>query len=777
MATKKSGLNKKNTQKRAKSTSKKRRKAASGATMNGMAPHPRMRHQVMEDATLSLPENFHALYDHGFRASRGIPLEDVEPQPTEGHRRMAKEVRGLEVQYDPVTQLPNFIVRPRQATRSAERTATVPDQAVKKFLEDHGDLWNLSSADVSTIEVVSTSQPQDRRSAEPEAARGRARSRSRSGSGSPFNLGNLKAVNLVQRIEGREVFNSDVTVALDSNNEVISVSGQFFPGAGATNTRARARGANTAQNIASPEDAIARAIFDLINVNYKASEFKLAPARSNNGHYRYYEHRRKPNDDRPEIERPVRVKDVMFPLGNEKTVVGYYLELWVKTYPVYSYVMDAIDTPDVLYRRKLSEHVAFAYRVHNTGDALKRPHDGPAPGTPHPTGKPDGFQARIVKEKLISIDSLLPGDHWLPDEATTTDGNNCIAYADLKPADGLGNGDVKGTVTAPRIFDYTYNHLKPASDPNNLQNSLVGMFFNVNWVHDRWYQAGFDEASGNAQKNNFGRGGIEGDPILAEGNDFSGTDNANMATPADGESPRMQMFEFKGPTPLPSRTSNLETLIVVHEMAHYLTNRLVGNANGLSNRQGEAMGEGWGDFLSLCMTSQKTDNFSTGVFAVGGWTDLTPNFKQNYYFSIRRYPYSADMSKNPLTFKHISNNVVLPAGPPINANPFGNNEVHNAGEYWCIALWEVFVNLVLKLGHEEAEKRMLAYVIGGLKQTPIRPTFTQARDAIVRAVTVMAPGDLPEVKRGFAKRGMGAGAVSPPSNSTSFAGVVESFVP
>jgi hypothetical protein len=32
---------------------------------------------------------------------------------------------------------------------------------------------------------------------------------------------------------------------------------------------------------------------------------------------------------------------------------------------------------------------------------------------------------------------------------------------------------------------------------------------------------------------------------------------------------------------------------------------------------------------------------------VGGWTDITDTFKQNYYFSIRRYPYSADMSKNP----------------------------------------------------------------------------------------------------------------------------------
>jgi hypothetical protein len=89
----------------------------------------------------------------------------------------------------------------------------------------------------------------------------------------------------------------------------------------------------------------------------------------------------------------------------------------------------------------------------------------------------------------------------------------------------------------------------------------------------------------------------------------------------------------------------------------------------------------------------------------------------------------------------------------------------------------VFVNLIAKHGHAAGEKRMLAYVIGGLKLTPIRPTYTQARDAIISAVSAIDASDSPEVKAGFAKRGMGSGAVSPPSNSSSLAGVVESFTP
>mgnify|MGYP003694273851 CR=1 FL=1 len=84
------------------------------------------------------------------------------------------------------------------------------------------------------------------------------------------------------------------------------------------------------------------------------------------------------------------------------------------------------------YRRKLTQAVAFKYRVHNTGNGIFQPEDGPAPGSPHPTGAPNGFQAPTVAQKLIAIESLLPGKPWLPQNAKTTKGNNCFAYADLK---------------------------------------------------------------------------------------------------------------------------------------------------------------------------------------------------------------------------------------------------------------------------------------------------------------------------------------------------------
>ncbi|PYT04586.1 MAG: peptidase, partial [Acidobacteria bacterium] len=606
---------------------------------------------------------------------------------TAGHLRLADDVKDVDVQYDSATQLPNLVVTKRAATRLSGRAQGTAEGAVAEFIRSRGDLWNLSNDDLNTIEVVSVSKPGGEATA--GARPGRARAGARAQPDSTFNIGNLKTVNLIQRVEGKEVFNSDVTAAVNANNEVISVSGQFFPGTASSTARSRAgaggrAGAEAAAEKLTPEEeAIARAAFDLTNLPYQASDFARVEGTADSGPYRYYEFKARNQDTRPPFARPARVKDLMFPLSEGQFVPSYYIEIWVTGFPAFSYVMDAIDTPDLLYRKNLTSRVAFKYRVHNTGDAIFRPHDGPAPGTPHPTGIPNGFQAKTIKEKIITIESLLAGDPWLPPSATTTEGNNCIAYADLVAPDGFGPGDVIGKVTSPGTFNQAYDHTKPSSNSKNLQNSLVGMFFHVNWLHDRWYEAGFDEASGNAQKENFGRGGIGGDPIHAEGNDRSGTDNANMSTPADGDSPIMQMFEFVGCNPRPSRTSNHEALITFHEMGHYITNRLIGNANGLTNVQGQAMGEGWGDFFAISMTSQATDDFAKGVFAVGGWTDVTPTFNNNYYFSIRRYPYSADMKKNPLTFKHIGNNVVLPAGPPINSSASGNNEVHNAGEVWC----------------------------------------------------------------------------------------------
>jgi extracellular elastinolytic metalloproteinase len=59
-------------------------------------------------------------------------------------------------------------------------------------------------------------------------------------------------------------------------------------------------------------------------------------------------------------------------------------------------------------------------------------------------------------------------------------------------------------------------------------------------IHDVFYQYGFDEKSGNFQDWNFGKGGLGNDAVIANAQDGSGTNNANFATPPDGQHGRMR---------------------------------------------------------------------------------------------------------------------------------------------------------------------------------------------------------------------------------------------
>ena len=66
-------------------------------------------------------------------------------------------------------------------------------------------------------------------------------------------------------------------------------------------------------------------------------------------------------------------------------------------------------------------------------------------------------------------------------------------------------------------------------------------------IHDLAYRYGFDEASGNFQTNNYGRGGTGTDYVRAEAADGNGTNNANFNPPTnDGGTPRMQMYLWPG---------------------------------------------------------------------------------------------------------------------------------------------------------------------------------------------------------------------------------------
>src|SRR5262249_27871415 len=94
-------------------------------------------------------------------------------------------------------------------------------------------------------------------------------------------------------------------------------------------------------------------------------------------------------------------------------------------------------------------------------------------------------------------------------------------------------------------FDRTYDLSQaPGVSSDQRMASIAQLFYDDNFFHDWYYDAGFDEASGNGQTSNFGRGGLGGDAMHAEAQDFGGLNNANMSTPPDGSPGRMQMYVF-----------------------------------------------------------------------------------------------------------------------------------------------------------------------------------------------------------------------------------------
>lgn len=426
---------------------------------------------------------------------------------------------------------------------------------------------------------------------------------------------------------------------------------------------------------------------------------------------------------------------------------------------------------EVIVRRCLTEYaVAASFRVFTS--------DSPTPLSPG-NAAPVTNQPALAARELVTLVALStnasPGG-WIDAGVNETRGNNTDAHLD-RNADNVPDTPRPQGVPA-RVFEPPLDLSQPPGAQG--EAAVVQLFYTCNWMHDRLYELGFTEAAGNFQVNNFGRGGLGNDALQAQAQDGSGTDNANMSTPPDGTAPRMQMFLFTGPTP--ARDGSLDAEVVLHEYTHGLSNRRVGGGAGLTSLQSRGLGEGWSDWYALALLSAPTDD-PDGVYACGAYVAhlLRPGFRQNYYFGVRRYPYTTDLGRNPLTFADIdpsqaSSHPGVPFNPVFPASDASPAEVHNQGEVWCAMLWEVRASLVRKHGAAAGNQLALQLVTDALALTPANPTFIQARDAVLQADLVNEGGaNRKEIWAAFAKRGLGVNAVAPASSTTT--GVVESYDP
>lgn len=203
--------------------------------------------------------------------------------------------------------------------------------------------------------------------------------------------------------------------------------------------------------------------------------------------------------------------------------------------------------------------------------------------------------------------------------------------------------------------------------------------------------------------------------------------------------------------------------IIAHEYGHGISNRLTGGPSQsgcLSNA--EQMGEGWSDWFTL-ITGNKPGNVGNQRRGVGTYVLREPNDG----LGIRRFPYSTDMSINPVTFSTVAE----------------NTQVHALGEIWAATTWDLYWAMVEKYGYDpdltnpnSGNARAIQLVMDGMKLQPCLPGFLDGRNGIMAADIVNYNGaDTCLISEVFARRGMGYFASQ--GSSDNAADGIENFDP
>lgn len=694
-------------------------------------------------------------------------------------RSLRASLPALDVRVSALTGAPAVVRNPAGALTlpSAART----EEIVRGFLGRQAPLYGLTAADLGDLYVLG------------ESAGGAS---------------GLRMLRMEQRIDGRPVFQSETRFLVTRDGRLVGSVGRMVPRARATTAAA------PAANLITAPSAVSRL---LASVGKTADPGAFTIAGETPGGTLLEE-------ASDAVAGPVTARQVLFPLAPGVLVPAWSLVVFTEGDADWYAVVDA-QTGDVLWRKNMRNYASAhdaRFRVFVQADGVT-PADSPAPRSPNTVAPGSGTQFPEIAPAIVSMHAAMSAvaspNGWIDDcpgggctaNETQTLGNNVLACLDRTGGAGAnvcdtdlasvldGNGRPTGNPdanarnrdflgTAPRDFQTGFLPPPQGGNPEAGQSatgagsggtlavdqfrrgSVTQLFYMSNWYHDKTYALGFDEGSGNFQRTNFSGQGLGGDRVLADAQDSSGTNNANFSTPPDGVSGRMQMYRFTGPTI--DRDGGLDAEIVLHELTHGLSNRLVGNGAGLNWDPAGGLGEGWSDFYALSLlngTAADDPNarYSSGAYAtykLGGLLD-------NYVYGIRRFPYSTDNLVNPMTWADaddVTNDLSggMPADP-LDFNWSGGMEVHNAGELWALSLWEVRSRVIADPAGANGDvpagnQKMLQLVTDALKLTPIDPSFTDARDALIDAdCATNGCANEASIWAGFADRGLGYGAKTP----------------
>lgn len=681
-------------------------------------------------------------FDRRLPAAASRRLDAWRGNRAAAQAKLNERVPGVKIEYSPLLGVPEIVTG--NATHLVSRDAAAGatrEQVVRDFLRGNAELYGLTAQQVDSLRVVADyTNP----------------------------AGNLSWIELQQEIHGLPVFLGTLRAAITADGSLGRVVGEVVP--------ALDYSAISSTPALSAAAAVAEAAHS-IGVKVNANQLTVRSV-ENDG--------RKVTFERGPFARETIVELQYFPLRAGEVVLAWSMVVWQETPAYYMYV-DA-HSGEVLFRKNITSHQSFTYNVYSG--------DSPAPGSHAVTPNP-GTVAHppCISRSNITVASEMTGgftDPWLPAGATTTTGNNTDTYLDLD-SDNVPDGRPTASGTT---FSYAYTPGGcgaslggDAPSGGAYRNGIVtNLFFQTNRFHDRMYAYGFTEAARNFQTNNFGRGGAGNDHVLAEAQDGATEkctplscprNNANFATPPDGQSGRCQMYIWDAPTP--DRDGDLDMDIIFHELGHGVNGRLHGNAGGLAGNAGGGMNEGWADFISRGMLADAAED-PNGVYPMGAYATYQmstcgtwgSNPAASYYYGIRNYPYAPIANvgangkpHNPLTLEYVDPGKTRYAaleGAFADSCAIGNtaNQVHNVGNVWATALNEVRAKIVGQFGFPTGNDRMMLLVIDGMKLNPTNPTLIQARDSIIEADRLgFSCASEQQIWEGFAARGWGFNASAP----------------
>ena len=508
-----------------------------------------------------------------------------------------------------------------------------------------------------------------------------------------------------QQVDGIDVFGGQVQINITKEGRVLNVSGEPMPNVHAS--------VNSYSAALTAEDAI----------NTAASHAQISVIKSSRSEGL-----------------------VFFPAAKGNSRLAWKVVVNDADSPnSYRVLVDAMDGT-VLWRRNGTKyaHIPTHGEVYDTDSPVPNNPIGPSPVEVPQVDHPFHGAGQEFPPILGSPNFTHDDDHydwWNGSgeaDRSRTVSNNVIAQDDRGGTNSSGSPVVVGG------DDFTSTPDLTMEPDTYTPAAVVNLFYWSNFYHDITYRFGFTEAFSNYQVDNFGNGGVGGDPFIGDAQDRAdppapsdptSSCNANFDTNAlEGSPGRVQMFVCD--SAIPRLDGDFSSGTIIHELHHGLASRITSGLHG--GVQGGGLGEGGGDFQDIAFLVKPGDDLNGG-YGHSQYYTSNPNGNRGEPYTIR------------------------PGYP----NTYGDmgDSVHANGEIWANALWIARASMAARYGFVGASNTIIQLQIDGYKLSANDPDFLDMRDAILLADQVDYDGAHECLLwQAFARQGMGASATSTGNN-------------